>query len=416
MRNAAQRGACGAVGVVAAVALVACSSTSAPGLTSGPECSTTAPTNSSASGTPINLVTPLYRSGAGTIGDALTGAQAAIKYVNSHGGINGRPLVTEPCIDDSNANQAAACANKAVSNPNVVATISQGTFRGAAVDPILENAGMAAVGAIPFTSDDYTSPIVFAPSIGGLDALGEAAAITDHLHGKKVSLVYIQNPAGATVSGLIDQAVLEPRGLKLLNSVGVPTTTADLATHVTKANEGSPDGIIVFLGQAQANSFVKAARQLGITTPLLLNASLETAATVSQQLGENKNVYFFGYYNHAGPYYNDFQCQWAADGQSASAVDDFAISGWLAVTMFANEARKLPTVTRSSVLDAFKNAANLDTGGLTPPLSFNTPSTALGGKAPRLVNPTGTLNQFQNGKFVPYKGGPFINPFIIPKG
>jgi ABC-type branched-subunit amino acid transport system substrate-binding protein len=396
--------------VVAAVALAACSSTSAPGTSA-----TDNPNSPRLSGKPINLFMPVTFSTPGTIWDGLAGAQAAIKYVNAHGGINGRPLEVESCVDNNNANQAAACASKGASNPSNVATISQSTQQGSAVDPIFENAGMAAVGANAFTSADFNSPIIFACTIGGLFGLGAAAAIVDELHGKKVSLVYAQNPAGATVTGLVNDAVLGPRGLKVLNSVGVPETASDLAAQAIRANEGSPDGIVVYLGQAQANSFVKAARQVGIKTPLLLSAAVQTPSAVSRQLGDAKSLYFYSTFHHDGRFYNDFQSQWAAAGHSASDADDWAINGWLSVTMFATVARKLPSVTRASILDAFKHLASYDTGGLTPTLSFTTPGIALGGKAPRIINPTVTLTEFNDGKFVPYKSGAFVNPFVVPK-
>jgi hypothetical protein len=52
--------------------------------------------------------------------------------------------------------------------------------------------------------------------------------------------------------------------------------------------------------------------------------------------------------------------------------------------------------------------------GLLPPLSFGKPGTALGGKAPRIINPTMGLSQYQNGTFAPYTGGTFTNPFTVP--
>jgi hypothetical protein len=84
------------------------------------------------------------------------------------------------------------------------------------------------------------------------------------------------------------------------------------------------------------------------------------------------------------------------------------------VTMFAQVARTLPTVTRASVMHAFGELSNYTTGGMLPPLSFSKPGTALGGKAPRIVNPTMGLAQYQNGAFVPIAGGKFTDPFVVP--
>jgi hypothetical protein len=84
------------------------------------------------------------------------------------------------------------------------------------------------------------------------------------------------------------------------------------------------------------------------------------------------------------------------------------------VTMFAGVARTLPTVTRASVLAAFSKLTNYSTDGLLPPLSFTKPGTALGGKAPRIINPTMGLSQYQNGTFALYAGGTFTDPFTVP--
>jgi branched-chain amino acid transport system substrate-binding protein len=404
-RGALRAGVCG---LAAALALAACSSNSSS------NSSSPATNGSAATGTPINLVFLTAFSTQGSSGDGWDGIQAAIKYVNAHGGINGRPLAAQECVDNNAPNVASACATKAANNSSVIASVGQTTLQGASVDPILEHARLPVVGTNTYVSADFNSPVTFTPTIGGLSGLGAVAAVTDLLHGKKVSLVYTQTPAAATVSELINSAVLGPRKLPNVTAVGVSPTAGDLSAAVAKANEGSPDGIVMYTGQAQANSFVKAARQQGMKTPILLSASLESAGSVKQQLGDGSNLYFYTSFNHSGQFYDDFKSQWQANGKSLSLADDFAINGWLAVTIFADVARKLPSVTRASVLAAFSKLSNYDTKGLLPPLSFTTPGTALGGKAPRVINTTMGLSQYQDGKFVPYAGGRFTNPFVVP--
>jgi branched-chain amino acid transport system substrate-binding protein len=405
-RGALRGGVCGLA--AAALALAACSSNSSS-KSSGP-----AANGSAATGASINLVFLTEFSTQGTSGDGWPGIQAAVKYVNAHGGINGRPLAAQECVDNNEPNLASACATKAANNSSVIASVGQTTLQGASVDPIFEHAGLPVVGANTFVSADFNSPMIFAPTIGGLSGLGAVASITDLLHGKKVSLVYVQSPAAATVSDLVNSAVLGPRKLPNVTTVGVSPTAGDLSAAVAKANEAAPDGIVTYTGQAQANSFVKAARQQGVKTPILISASLESADSVKQQLGDGSNLYFYTSFNHSGEFYNAFQSQWQAIGKSPSLAVDFAINGWLAVTMFADVARKLPSVTRASVVAAFSKLSNYDTKGLLPPLSFTTPGTSLGGKAPRVINTTMGLSQYRNGKFVPYADGRFANPFVAP--
>ena len=398
----------------AALALTACSSSSSTTPASPAVATSGSAAGSTAHGTPINLAFLSEFSGPGTSADGFTGIQAAIKYVNAHGGIKGRPLAATECVDNTDPNLAAACATKAATNPSVIAAVGQTTLDGASVEPVFEHAGLPIVGGFAAVPADFTSPVMFTPTIGGLSGLGAVAAATDLLHAKKIAFVYAQSPAAATEIGLINSVVLTPRHLPPVISVAVSPTAGDLSAAVAKAGQGSPGAIIVYTGQAQANAFVKAARQQGMTTPIVISAGVESPSIVQQQLGGGQDLYFDTYFDHSGPSYDAFLSQWQAAGNSPSLADEFALNGWLSVTMFADVARTLTAVTRASVQAAFSKLANFSTGGLTPPLSFDKPGTVLGGSAPRIINPTIALVDYQNGAFVPAAGGKFTNPFVAP--
>jgi ABC-type branched-subunit amino acid transport system substrate-binding protein len=411
-RGALYGGVCGLA--AAALALTACSSNSSTGSASPAAASSGSTASSTAHGTPINLIFLTQDTPPGSSGDAYPGIQAAIKYVNAHGGVKGHPLAAQECADNRDPNLAAACATKAASNSGIIASVGQTTLQGAVVDPVFQHAGLPAVGATAFVPADFTSPVFFTTTISGLSGLGAAAAAADLLHAKKISFVYDQSPAAATEIGLLNSVVLAPRHLPPVTAVGVPPTTGDMSAAVAKADQGSPSAIIMYTAQSRANAFVKAARQQGVTAPILIAAQLETASAVQQQLGGGQSLYFYTEFRHSGPFYRAFLAQWQAAGNSPSLADEFAINGWLSVTMFAQVARTLPTVTRVSVLAAFSKLSNYSTGGMLPTLSYTKPSAVLGGNAPRIINPTMGLAQYQNGTFVPIAGGTFTNPFIIP--
>jgi ABC-type branched-subunit amino acid transport system substrate-binding protein len=417
MKRGALRGA--VCGLAAAAALTACSSgpaaTPDDHTTGGATPSgTVATTSQTARGDAINLVFLTQNTTLGSSGDGFTGIQAAIRYVNAHGGIGGRPLAATECADNGDPNLAASCATKAADNPGVIASVGQITLEGSVADPVLQHAGLPSVGALANTSADFNSPVVFAPTIGGLSGLGAVAAATDLLRSKKVSLVYDQNPAAATELGLIDSVVLKPRHLPDVTGIAVSPTAGDMSAAVAAASQGSPGAIVLYMSQAQGNSFVKAARQQGVQTPILVSALLESVSAVKQQLSGGQGIYFYTSFNHSGHFYDDFQSQWQAAGNAPALADEFAINGWLAVTTFTAVARTLPSVTRASVLAAFGRLRNYSTDGLLPPLSFDKPSTILAGQATRIINPTMGLSQYQNGAFVPYAGGRFTNPFVLP--
>ncbi len=396
----------GAAVALAAFALASCSSGTASPTT----------TTQSAKGSPLNLAEFSDNPTSETAdGDSAMGVQIGVKYINSHGGVQGHRLNVTYCADNHDPSQATTCADNAVANPATVASINQYASQGAVLDPILQKAGVAAIGLNAFGGADFTSPISFPTNSGAFVGLGGVAAITDQLHGTKISLVYPDDSAGATLAPTVSSVVLKPRKLTLMNSVPVPVNATDLSSYVSKAIAGSPDGIVVFLSADLANNFVTTARQLGSTAPVLLPGTDETAARVKQQLGtQTQDLYFFNYYHSAGPSYNKLVAQMKATGYPVSGIDDNVISGWLSVQIFNQIASKLPTITRSTVLAAASNLSSVNTGGLTPPLSFATPGTALGGNAPRMFNVTSTLYKFVNGKISPYKGSPFVNPFTPP--
>src|SRR5580704_13566094 len=200
-------GVCG-LAAAAALILTACSSNSANGTAAGSASAAATVSGSTAGSTahgkPIDLALMTEYTGAGTGGDSYVGAQAAIKYINAHGGVNGRPLAIQECVDNDDPNLAASCAANIANNPSVIAAVGQVTLQGSVVDPVFQHAGLPAVGGFAAVSADFTSPVVFTPSIGGLSGLGAVAAVTDLLHGKKISFVYQQSPAAATEVALID--------------------------------------------------------------------------------------------------------------------------------------------------------------------------------------------------------------------
>ena len=407
----------GICGLAAALAITACGSpaSSSSSSTAAPEAAATASTaGTAARGTPIGLIFLSQDSSRGSTADAWTGIQAAVTYANAHGGIGGRPLAATECVDNGDPNLAAACAAGVSGNPDIIAAVGQATLQGSVVDPVFGHDGLPVVGANAFVPADFTSPDIFATEIGGLSGLGAVAAAADLLHARKISFVYDESPAAATEISLLNSVVLAPRGLPPVNAVGVPSTAGDMSAAVAEASQGSPSAIIMYTSQAHANNFVKAARQQGVQAPILISAALETPSAVQQQLGSGQHLYFYTEFNHSGQFYDDFLAQWQAAGNSPSLADDFAINGWLSVTMFTAIARTLPVVTRASIMRAFSELSGYSTDGLLPPLSFDKPSTILGGKAPRIVNATMALSSYQNGTFVPVAGGTFTNPFVVP--
>src|SRR5689334_4129338 len=83
------------------------------------------------------------------------------EWINSHGGIGGRPLEAHFCDARGTPNGAAACAREAVDG-GAIATVGSYTITGDAVIPILEKANVPQFGnCCAIAPSEFTSPISF---------------------------------------------------------------------------------------------------------------------------------------------------------------------------------------------------------------------------------------------------------------
>src|ERR1700709_1011762 len=101
--------------------------TAATSATSAVTGATTAATGGApATGTPYKVF-EIADSAATQYPEIKAAADAAITTINAAGGINGHPITIEVCDTNRDANQAATCARKAVSDTAVIAVVGRVT-------------------------------------------------------------------------------------------------------------------------------------------------------------------------------------------------------------------------------------------------------------------------------------------------
>lgn len=96
-------------------------------------------------------------------------ARAYARWINAHGGINGRKLKVLTCDDHNDSLAAAKCATSAVKQ-NVVAVVGSYSQYGDSYLPTLESAGIPYIGGYGVTTSEFTSPLSY-PVNGGQPAL-----------------------------------------------------------------------------------------------------------------------------------------------------------------------------------------------------------------------------------------------------
>jgi ABC-type branched-subunit amino acid transport system substrate-binding protein len=362
------------VAVAGALALLAaCSSSSGSGAAgsatpaaSGPTGSTVLIGDITSEGTPVENQP-----------NAVAGVKAAIRAVNAAGGIGGHKVALDYCNPSSNANQAAACARKMVSDHVIAVTGDE--ILTADIDPILLTAKIPQVGFLPVSSGDFTDSNSFLFDAGPV--AGSAAAIQYYAQhgGKGLFLAYTDVPTLAT-AGAIAKATAAATHLAYQGAVPIPATATDLTPDVVKIKDSSAAGVQLLLGTDELDLLIRSAGQTGVTGKTYLTTGSDIAQSDINGWGQAGGNVVYGQpmppLSAAGQIsgIKQFLADMTAEANSGDAsaardsIDQGTMEGWLAVRTIA---KIIPThttnVTASTVMAALESAKDINMGGLIPP-------------------------------------------------
>ncbi|MFI9562900.1 ABC transporter substrate-binding protein [Streptomyces rishiriensis] len=370
----------------------------------GGEASGSAAQTSELKGTPVKVMVwnPEDTQGSAQPGVRLT-AQAYEKWINANGGIKGGPLKVLTCNEKNDPDEAEKCAQQAVA-AKVVAVVGSYSLAGERYMPILQKAGIPYIGGTGVSAAEFSNPLSF-PVNGGTPAVFAAHGQQLVQEGcKKISGVRYDLAAAAIVSqfltlGATSAGGAAPRDLK------VPITATDLAPQVAAATKGS-DCVSVILG-THSDLFVKAYVQSGAKTRLgsvVGNLTPELAASTGGSASPLEGAAITGYYPPTSDaVWKDFVA--AAKGADIDTSNGANETTWVAFKVLTEAAGNLPTISAASLVQELNTTAGIDTGGLTPPLTWQ-PSTALPIKGlDRIHNTTATELTIRNGKIDWAKAG-----------
>ncbi|MCX4095601.1 ABC transporter substrate-binding protein [Nocardia sp. alder85J] len=361
---------------------------------------------STATGTPISfyVLGPSADNNQNDSSQGKLGVTAAVTAINKAGGVKNHPLKPVFCAKgiQSDANVIAACGRDAVADQSVSAFVWGTNNYGSAIDPILEQAGLACLGCQPFTQADFGSPMLFPFEPGALSVVGLAALGADQLKAAKIDMAIPDVPAGHGLPTLIDSLGLKPRNTSLGQVVYVPATAVDVTAAAGQVN--GADLVINTLLQGQQAPFLQALRQQGNKVPMMISGSTNSAPGLGQQYGDQaEGIYAGSVYNRNSEGYKRYKADLGAIGAGDSELNtDQSIGAWLSVQLFADIANQLDgNPTRQAVLDKVKTLTAYDTKGLTPSIDFSKPGTLGGGHFPSIRNDAMYLLQYKNGELQP---------------
>lgn len=209
-------------------------------------------------------------------------AEMAVREINERGGltIGGQAYQVKLVIEDnaSKADQAAAAAQKLVSDPHIVAIIGPNASLGAIpASEIAESAKMVLI--TPWSTNPKTTvdartgkpkQYVFrACFIDPFEGRVLAKFALDTLNARRAAILYDGSSEAPKSQSELFRSIFTEFGGTIVASESYTTGDKDFSAQLTKINQGKPDIIFLPAYYNDVPLVVQQAKRLGVTAPFL---------------------------------------------------------------------------------------------------------------------------------------------------
>ncbi|MET8680064.1 ABC transporter substrate-binding protein [Streptomyces sp. NPDC004647] len=360
-------------------------------------------------------------------------AKAYSRWINHHGGINGRELQVLTCNDHNDTVNAGRCARRALAH-DVVAVVGSYSQHGRSFMSQLEAEGIPYIGGYGVTDEEFTSPLSY-PVNGGVATLlaGNGRQLARSC--QKVSLVRPDTLAGDQMPSLLDAGLTQAR-LRAAHDVRAAEDATEYTAQAQQALEGA-GAIPALYGTARygaraegacvtaalgdrTDAFFDSFRRVQADKPRVRIASV--LGSVQQSLVTRTGDKLEGA-SVTGWYPVASDPRWApmrkvindhAFGDNRiDPADPGVQTTWIAYTVLRKAVESLGSgdVTAQSVrrvLDGGIGEEGFDTGGLTPKLSWRYEDMLAVRGFPRITNAMVTYQEVRDGRLASVGKG-FVN-------
>jgi hypothetical protein len=358
-------------------------------------------------------------------------AKTYARWVNKRGGINGRELKVLTCNERNDTVGAARCARRATAR-NVVAVVGSYSQHGRSFMPRLEAVGIPYIGGYGISSDEFQSPLSY-PVNGGIAALlagnGRQLARTC----ERVTLVRPDTVTGDQMPSFLN-AGLRQEKRRPANDVRAPENGTDYAGQARLALKDAGAGlapaaygtavgseengpcVTAVLGDRTAD-FFDSFQKLQESSPRVRIASV--FGSVEQSLvnrtgGESSpfdRAYVTGWYPEpTHPRWEPMRAvvrEYAAGDRRIDTADSGVQTTWIAYTVLEAAIESLGDreVTARAVRRALDDGIGdgVDTGGVTPKLSWRYEDLLAVRDFPRMTNAMVSYQEVRHGMLVPVR-------------
>jgi branched-chain amino acid transport system substrate-binding protein len=334
-------------------------------------------------------------------------AQAYVDAANASGGINGKTVKLVVCNDQTDANQAVACVQQ-MTTDGAVGVIGGVSSVGDNITAGLQAAGLVYTGERPLSPGESNSPISF-PMVGG--AAADAAGLGDYAATglgckEPFSIVADTSPAELSAQGFAAGYKAGSSG----GSVGQTTTPATSSSYFSAAAAAAAHHAdCIFLTNAPTEiPKVVPAIKAALPNAKILDTAGGFPPSIVQALGSQANgVYLSDCVVPTSTTGNATLDQFKADMakyEPSGVQDGFAITSWLGTRLLLDTIGKISgPVTGPTVLKAFDNLGEVDSGGVIGNFNFKSPPAVSDSK--RVFNNTYLVYEYDNGKYTVTSGG-----------
>ncbi|MFN8215998.1 MAG: ABC transporter substrate-binding protein [Solirubrobacterales bacterium] len=321
------------------------------------------------------------------------------EWINTHGGIAGRPLEAHFCDAHGTPNAAAACAREAVAG-GAVALVGNFTFTGDAVIPILEKGNTAQWGnCCAIAPTELTSKISFPMGNQPLYSVGLVKkAVEDGC--KNINGVIIE---GAEAFEPLMENAAKNLKTKINKFVILPATAQDYSPQVAEATSGGADCLVMIVSETPYIAWMPAFAQSGSEAKMYgpQGNFNENAVKGFEEVVEG-DVVAGMYPDISTPAWDEYRE--ALEKYEADSAQDYNSLGgmgtWAAYEGFKQVVESMKGEVNNETFLKAAETAKIDLPGMVPPLNMAENWGKTGGPEgfERLVNRCVVFSEFKEGK------------------
>lgn len=324
------------------------------------------------------------------------------EWINSHGGIDGRPLEAHFCDSRGTSTAAAACVREATQD-GAVAVVGSFSFTGDAVMPILEKAKTSAFGYCCATApSEFTSRISFPIGNQPLWTVGIVKKAAED-GCKSMNAVLVE---GAEAFEPLMENAAKAVGAKINKFVSLPGKPGDFSSQVAEANQGSPDCLLMIVPEGPFIAWMPAFAQSGSEAKMYGPQGNfdETAVKGFESVVEGDVVVgmFPDISTAAWSEYREALEKYEAD-QSLEYNTLAGMGTWAAYEAFKQVVESIKGEIDNETFLKAAETAKINLPGMVPPLNMAENWGKTGGPEgfERLVNRCVVFSEFKEGKLQP---------------